>query len=404
MIAENQVYDYLKNLQEQVPSELTQLCAEFPSLYERKLWHQLTESSLLFINNPASSPFRISFYKNFVVDWEKHMNKIKLVSFSLAAAKMFKVSHPPPSPTLLLSFLIDLKEADEFMGQISEKVNSEETKEAYILSKLEQAHFKLVLNDIDSAQLILKEADQVLLKLNKIEPIVYAGYYRVSADFYKVKANFGQYYKNALLLLSCIKLDDLTLDEKLERTRDLAIAALLSESIYNFGDLLSHPIINVLAESSQNWMFELLSAFNNGDISKLDQLTPKFQEQPLLLQHLPFLHQKIRLMALVEAAFKRQGSSNENDQLMTFEKLAFETKLPVGDIEHLVMNALSLGLVDGKIDEIERTIDFTWVQPRYLDKKQIESMCSRLESWSHRATTVADGMDSYIANSFSLAE
>ncbi|OMJ25897.1 putative 26S proteasome regulatory subunit rpn9 [Smittium culicis] len=388
MIAENQVYDYLKNLQEQVPSELTQLCAEFPSLYERKLWHQLTERSLLFINNPASSPFRISFYKTFVVDWEKHMNKIKLVSFSLAAAKMFK----------------DLKEADEFMGQISDKVNSEETKEAYILSKLEQAHFKLVLNDIDSAQLILKEADQVLLKLNKIEPIVYAGYYRVSADFYKVKANFGQYYKNALLLLSCIKLDELSLDEKLERTRDLAIAALLSESIYNFGDLLSHPIINVLAESPQSWMFELLSAFNNGDISKLDHLTPKFQEQPLLLQHLPFLHQKIRLMALVEAAFKRQGSSNENDQLMTFEKLAFETKLPVGDIEHLVMNALSLGLVDGKIDEIERTIDFTWVQPRYLDKKQIESMCSRLDSWSHRATTVAGGMDNYIANSFPLAE
>ncbi|OLY85129.1 putative 26S proteasome regulatory subunit rpn9 [Smittium mucronatum] len=388
MEVDNQVYDYLKGLQEQVPSELRQLCSEFTSLYERKLWHQLTTKSQIFLMDPNSAPFRASFYSDFVVDWEKHMNKIKLVSFALCAAKTFQ----------------DLNESVKFMEKIAEKVNKEDSKDAYILAKLEQAHFKLVLNEIDPAQLILKEADQTLLLMDNIEPVVYAAYYRVSADFYKVKANFGQYYKNALLLLSCLKLEDLTIEEQLERCRDLAIAALLSESIYNFGDLLSHPIIKALEESNQRWMYELLSAFNCGDINKLEELTPRFDEQPLLLQHMPFLQQKVRLMALVESAFKRQGSPDEEDQYMTFEKLAFETKLPENEIEHLVMTGLSLGLVDGKIDEIERTVDFTWVQPRYLDKNQIDSMCSRLTSWSDRAKSVADGMNTYIAKSFALTE
>ena len=57
--------------------------------------------------------------------------------------------------------------------------------------------------------------------------------------FYQGKAAYGQYYKNALLYLACISLDDLSQHDKVERARDLAISALLGQTIYNFGELVS---------------------------------------------------------------------------------------------------------------------------------------------------------------------
>ncbi|PVU85347.1 hypothetical protein BB559_007083 [Furculomyces boomerangus] len=382
MEVDNQVHEYLKGLQEQVPSELASICSELESLYERRLWHQLTEKVQEFFQDPRTAPFRISMYKNFISDWEKQMNKIMLVTFALYAAKQFK----------------EITEADAFMEEIAEKVNSPQSQEAHTLAKLEQAHFKLLMNSIDAAQQTLKDADATLSSLNRIETVVYASYYRVSADYYKVKADFGQYYKNALLLLSCIKLEDLSLEEKLERTHDLATAALLSDTIYNFGDLLSHPIIECLRDSQQSWMYELLVAFNSGDISKLNSLTPNLQSNPLLLQNLPFLQQKIRLMALVETVFKRQGASENNEKSLSFETIALDTKLPVGEIEHLIMSALSLGLVDGKIDQVSRCVNFQWVQPRYLDKNQIINMGSRLKALSSRVSAMAGSMDVMISS------
>ena len=53
------------------------------------------------------------------------------------------------------------------------------------------------------------------------------------------KAAYGQYYKNALLYLACVQLDELPANDKIERARDLAISALLGQNIYNFGELVS---------------------------------------------------------------------------------------------------------------------------------------------------------------------
>ena len=49
-----------------------------------------------------------------------------------------------------------------------------------------------------------------------------------------------------------------------------------------------------------------------------------------------FLRQKICLMALIESVFKR----NANDRTMTFQTIAEETRLPLNEVEHLLMKAL----------------------------------------------------------------
>ena len=48
------------------------------------------------------------------------------------------------------------------------------------------------------------------------------------------------------------------------------------------------------------------------------------------------------------------------------------------------MRAMSLGLVRGVVDEVDRAVNITWVQPRVLDKSQLSVMCDQLSGWSDR--------------------
>jgi hypothetical protein len=58
--------------------------------------------------------------------------------------------------------------------------------------------------------------------------------------------------------------------------------------------------------------------------------------QPILQENYAFLRQKICLMALIESVFKR----NADNRTMSFQVIAEETRLPVDEVEHLVMKAL----------------------------------------------------------------
>jgi 26S proteasome regulatory subunit N9 len=46
------------------------------------------------------------------------------------------------------------------------------------------------------------------------------------------------------------------------------------------------------------------------------------------------------------------------------------------------MKALSLGLIRGTIDQVDQIVKVTWMQGRVLDKKGVQDMKERLESWS----------------------
>jgi len=65
-------------------------------------------------------------------------------------------------------------------------------------------------------------------------------------------------------------------------------------------------------------------------------ITLPFWKQPIFQENYMFLRQKICLMALIESVFRRPV----NDRTMTFQTVAEETRLPVDEVEHLVMKAL----------------------------------------------------------------
>jgi 26S proteasome regulatory subunit N9 len=56
------------------------------------------------------------------------------------------------------------------------------------------------------------------------------------------------------------------------------------------------------------------------------------------------------------------------------------------------MKALSLELIHGKIDQVAQIVQVDWVQPRVLDKKQIDEMRVRLSVWKEKVGQVVDLM------------
>jgi len=226
---------------------------------------------------------------------------------------------------------------------------------------------------------------KILDTLEGVDNGVNAAYYNVGAYYYKAKAEYAPYYKNSLLYLACVDLEkDMSPDERLIRAHDLSVSALLGDTIYNFGELLMHPILDALNGSQHEWLKKLLFTFNEGNIGKFEALAPLLPKEVILQENYPFLRQKICLMALIESVFKRHAS----DRTMSFQTIAEETRLPINEVEHLVMKALSLKLITGSLDQVDQNAIITWVQPRVLSREQIGSLAKRLEGWVDKLNQV----------------
>ncbi|CAF4251019.1 unnamed protein product, partial [Adineta steineri] len=61
-----------------------------------------------------------------------------------------------------------------------------------------------------------------------------------------IDKNHVQTYGSSEVVLSCIDNSSMVLKEKAERAFNLGLAALLAENVYNFGEILQHPVLDAL--------------------------------------------------------------------------------------------------------------------------------------------------------------
>merc|ERR1712087_54316 len=216
-----------------------------------------------------------------------------------------------------------------------------------------------------------------------VEVCVQAAYYRAWSAYYKIQGPAADFYKNALLLLTYAPLSEMSPEEAMTISFDLGIAALVGENLYNFGELLEHAVVSVLEETKFAWLAHLLRAFNAGDINQYESLVAQhykeLEAQPALLSNTNFLKEKITLMCLTETLFQRIGPNA--DRTVPFDHIARASKLPIDQVELLLMRALSLQLIRGVIDQVDQSVRVLWVQPRVLQLPQIGLMNERLKSW-----------------------
>uniref|UniRef100_A0A2P2HY97 26S proteasome non-ATPase regulatory subunit 13 n=1 Tax=Hirondellea gigas TaxID=1518452 RepID=A0A2P2HY97_9CRUS len=351
---------YLAAKKESSSPELSKVFAELEELYTKKLWHQLTLGLVKLVKVPEMQQGTelITLYSSIITEMENKINPLSLVELAEAIYKQY--SEP--------------KDAIVFMEKIAPKVIDH--KESYVYCKVLIAQVTLhQLKDKEATKTMLDETEKLLDDIDGVTP-VHGRFFRLASELYCQTGAHAEYYRACLRYLGCSEAPfDET--ERAQQAFYIGLAALLGEGIYNFGELLAHPILESLKGTSNEWLMELLLAFNAGNISIFERMRAQWSTQPDLLAKEMELREKIRLLCLMEMTFKRKAF----DRQLKFEEVAEETGLPVNQVEVMVMRALSLDLVRGSIDQVEQKINITWVQPRVLDKAQLAGMMDRLNLW-----------------------
>ncbi|XP_007606304.1 26S proteasome non-ATPase regulatory subunit 13-like [Cricetulus griseus] len=108
---------------------------------------------------------------------------------------------------------------------------------------------------------------------------VHSRFYDLSSKYYQTIGNHASYYKDALRFLGCVDIKDLPVSEQQERAFTLGLAGLLGEGVFNFGELLMHPVLESLRSTDRQWLIDTLYAFNSGDVDRFQTLKSAWGQQ-----------------------------------------------------------------------------------------------------------------------------
>jgi 26S proteasome regulatory subunit N9 len=150
---------------------------------------------------------------------------------------------------------------------------------------------------------------------------------------------------------------------------------------------LATPILGALEGTDKQWLSDLLHAFNKGDIDRFNEIvgqnSKEFSAQPALVTKQEYVKEKVALLALMVLVFQRPS----HERNIKFVEIAEATRLPLEQVEWLVMRALSCKLIKGSIDQVDGIVRVTWVQPRVLDSSQLQELVSRLDGWEKKVNS-----------------
>ncbi|XP_074264626.1 26S proteasome non-ATPase regulatory subunit 13 homolog B [Silene latifolia] len=367
--------EYLETQKNSHP-ELAEWYNALSDLYQKKLWHQLTLKldSFLSLSVFQSGDSLIQLYHNFITDFETKINPLKLAHFVVIVSRQYG----------------EKEAAVGYLEGIIEKLRAtKETRieEPILYIKMQISLFKLEQGEHKECKKLLEDGKTTLDSMTDIDPSVYATFFWVSSQYHKARQEFAEFYKNALLYLAYTSVESLSDSFKLDLAFDLSLSALLGENIYNFGELLAHPILRSLLGTKVEWLYYILQAFNNGDLVRYQELCNVHKDalnaQPALVANERKLLEKINILCLMEIIFSRPAE----DRTIPLNVIAERTKLSTEDVEYLLMKSLSVHLIEGIIDQVEGTVHVSWVQPRVLGVSQIKSLRDRLDSWVGKVHT-----------------
>merc|ERR1712018_659152 len=355
--------------------DLASLWRKAKDFHQRRLWHQLTQVLLSLVVRPElqkNDNDLWQLYTNVIADFEIKLNPLSLVDICTPIVNRFE----------------DAEEALQFLEKIGDKVKA--NTEAFgmtrvLIGKLQLLQFK----DVAKTKAIVEEIEGLLADVEGVGK-VHGHFYLLSTELYKTEGDHANYYRSALRVLGCADLEELSLADKQSHAFHLSLAALLGKDVYNFGELLAHPILSSLNGTPNEWLIKLLLAFNSGDLDTYEKLRSAWTTQPDLNGNQEILYEKLCLLVLMEMTFRRDA----NDRQITFNDVAKQTGLGEDKVELLVMKALSKGLVKGQIDQVAQSVNLTWVQPRVLDKEQLKTIMGKIAN----LTSSIKSMETMIEN------
>ena len=377
-----------------VTESLRRRLIEIRDLRARKLWHELTLAIEGALTSPtideiaAIAPGGVrALYDGVVREAETRFNPLKTAQLAVA------VSDAPGSGTRA--------EALEFLSETSKRLVAAHGGEAREPEAYIAAHvtlLRLMEGDLDYAKKAVTETDKATLEaLTAPDPSVSAAIHYVASRYHKVKEDYAEFYKSGMLYLAYVSCELLPRETRAALSVDLCLAALLGENVYNFAELLAHPIVESLKDGPFVWLMDVVKAFNEGDLHLYDELcvrhAKELNAQPALVANERKLREKITILSLMQIIFHLPADHRE----ISLSDIAVKTKLTTDGVEYLLMKALSVHLIEGIIDQVESKVVVTWVQPRVLLRSQIAELSGRLEGWIDKVSGVCDSLAEEIA-------
>ncbi|ONM00352.1 26S proteasome non-ATPase regulatory subunit 13 homolog A [Zea mays] len=219
--------------QRQLRPDLSDWYASLADLYQRKLWHQLTLKldQFLQLQVAQTGDTIIQLYNNFIVDFETKINLLKLAHFAVITSRQYP--DKDAAITFLEGVITKLRETRE--SRINEPI---------LYVKMQIAAINLEKGNKKECKNLLEDGKTTLDSMTDVDPTVHASFYWISSQYHKACQEFAEFYKNALLYLAYTTVESLSESFKLDLAFDLSLAALLGDNIYNFGELLAHPIVS----------------------------------------------------------------------------------------------------------------------------------------------------------------
>ena len=368
--------DFL-DLQKALYPDISQKYDEFNDLYNRRLWHQLSislESFLNDISNKRDDNY-IKLYDEFISKFEARLSPTHL------AQLVSIIGHSYDDNNNALNFFNKVLNARTRLGL-----------EASLCIDMDVVLVKLKVGMTDEVKVMLDEAKTKLATISSNETIVYSKFYRSQSEYLKCVGPPQDFYKAALMFLAYTPVESLPQAQKYMLATDMALASITGDDIFNFGEVIATPILNCLQGTPNEWLRELVFALNKGDIDGfntiVDTYSKQYFAQPFLAAKHEFVKRKIVLLCLMNIAFEKHS----HVRTLTFASIAARTKIPVDQVEWVLMKAMSLGLIKGSIDEVEQTVSITWVQPRVLDKEQLSLVRDQIDDWTKRVKSAVNTM------------
>ena len=144
---------------------------------------------------------------------------------------------------------------------------------------------------------------------------------------------------------------------------------------------LDKDILSSLVGSDFQWLYDILITLGRGQITEFAQAMQTHSDFiarfPAIMKEMSYLEQKVRIIGFLEMLF----NCGKDERCLTFDQVANGCIVQPNEVEMLVMKAMSLDLVRGSIDEVNRTIQIDWIMPRYLNKQHLQVLVGRMDEW-----------------------
>nr|BAN65790.1 PCI domain containing protein [Babesia bovis] len=355
--------------------EFTTLVDGIKHYLEVKYYHELTNALIDLLNSPnIACDAKIRVFEVIVHPIKDSLKKLRFAQILATCSEN-----------------LDSKVALEHLCKYDSFLENE--LEAHIMHQIAKAYHMVKSSQIKDCDQLLNDIKEKVESHLNIDISVHAAYHKAAAQLHKATKNFSLCYQEWIMYLAYTSLNDIPENERKNIAMEITICAIIAEDSFGFGELMHQPIIEAyLKEGEHQWLYDLLQIFNEGQLNQFDDAMERYRGQILhteLAGKEPQLRHKLTLISLLNLAFSKPSKQ----RTLHFQDIAQHCAIPLYQVEPLVLRALALKLIKGHIDQLQQTVNITWLQPRILDMAKLQNLTAKLQDWIEATNNIVINLE-----------